>query len=176
MNVISMEGLAMIISLAELLEREKIKREDTIYANSNEEFLEYQVVAGDFYTWEKDTESIWFKNCVQLADFAYMEKMIPKLSCLNCPDRDKLPYFVSDLEDLKEAVSKGRQIGIEGGPCLFGAYEVMTEVVLEQGESVWFDYSTGNRVDAVKDYISMPALPYYRWGITDVLEMNSQEV
>ena len=89
----------------------------------------FQLVAGDFYSWEENTGAIWFKNCMQIADFTYMEKMISKLSCLNYSDRDYLSYLISDLEHLKEAVEEGRQIGIEGGPCLFGAYEVLRLLV-----------------------------------------------
>ncbi|MEG2001447.1 MAG: hypothetical protein RR053_08665, partial [Evtepia sp.] len=32
-----------------------------------------------------------------------------------------------------------------------------------------------SKLDSIADYISMPAMPYYLWGITNIIEINSTD-
>lgn len=89
--------------------------------------------------------ALQYKNTVFLSTGAEIMKSIPCLSKISEKDTRKLPFFVSHLEELQDALGKGEEIGIVGGPCLFGMDEVLVHITLENGACAAFDCCCGRR-------------------------------
>ena len=136
----------MVTSIRELYKRDNYRIEDTIYGNSPKEMLDFQIVCGDFYKWddgEKGKKQLVYKDSPVVTDFTFLEKTIPEFGDVSYSIRDEMPYFISDLDKIADAMARGERIGVEGGPCLFGTDEVTVEIKENNGATTYFDYNTG---------------------------------
>lgn len=136
----------MITSLRNILENNHTLIGETSYCPEQEELFDYPIVSGDFYEITGNNpgeKEVRFKNTVDISDFGGIAGKVPELSQVEFPDRDQTPYFTANLDKLEEALEQKRPVAVEGGPCLFGAHEVEVEIILQDGESCFFDYCTG---------------------------------
>lgn len=96
------------------------------------------------YVWQK-RKVLRYKSTVCLSEIGDIKKRLPVLEDLELPSVEQVPLFVSNLERLSEALADKEEIGIVGGPCLFGLDEVFIHLVMQDGQRVSFDCSCGRR-------------------------------
>ena len=96
------------------------------------------------FSW-KEKKVLCYKNTVFLSWLADLEKRLKVLEGLGLPKVYGYPLFISNLRSLEEAMGYGEQIGIVGGPCLFGIDEVIFSLELDDGSVVRFDSCCGRR-------------------------------
>ncbi len=96
------------------------------------------------FSW-KDKKVLNYKNTVFISWLEDLSKRLDSLSGLNLPAAYKYPLFISNIRCLEEAIGYGEQLGIVGGPCLFGIDEVIFSVTLDDGSTVRFDSCCGRR-------------------------------
>ncbi|MBQ8934585.1 MAG: hypothetical protein IJ061_09935 [Lachnospiraceae bacterium] len=168
----------MSVTVRELLERFGCMREDSIYAGSTPEMLDFKLFSKDFY--ELDTSGrkavLRFKNSVDILDFDQLKNCLPELRGIRHEGRDKFPYFVENLGMIAAALDQDRkQVAVEGGPCLFSMNEVVAEVTDRNGRTAYFDYSEGepcgNTVQEIKDE---NFAVYVRKNIADIRSIHFQ--
>ena len=168
----------MSVTVRELLERFGCMREDSIYAGSTPEMLDFKLFSKDFY--ELDTSGrkavLRFKNSVDMLDFDQLKNCLPELRGIRHEGRDKFPYFVENLGMIAAALDQDRkQVAVEGGPCLFSMNEVVAEVTDRNGRTAYFDYSEGepcgNTVQEIKDE---NFAVYVRKNIADIRSIHFQ--
>lgn len=114
---------------------------ETDYGRSPPDMLDFRLISGDYYQWNGG--KLRFKECVDVMDFQQAEEAFPPLAGMSYKSREKFPYFTDNLEGLMEARKRGETVAVEGGPCLFGEYEVTVSVRLKDGETRMFDYANG---------------------------------
>lgn len=134
------------ISVNDILNKNNIKLEETVYTESTAKMLDFRIVSKDFYEPVKrdnDRYTVYYKNAVEISNFKNIEELIPALSGINYSGKYNLPYFISGLEGFSEKVNSGERVAIEGGPCLFGTDEVIVSVERKGGRTDYFDYNTG---------------------------------
>ena len=131
----------MVYSIKEMIGRKGRTVEETDYAESNAGMLDFHLLSGDFYKWEG--KKLRFKECVNVMDFAQTVEAFPPFASIAYKSREKLPYFAGDIEMMSEAWRRGETIAVEGGPCLFGEYDVSVTVELKNGQTQLFDYANG---------------------------------
>lgn len=139
-------NIATIASVLDIFEARKIDINDTIYAQSSADMLDFKIVSKDFYEARKNKDEkyeLHYKNTVEIMDFPMITDRFPQLLSLDYHGRDKLPYFVAGLEELSLAISQGEEVAVEGGPCLFGTHEVKVSVRCKKGAEYRFDFNTG---------------------------------
>ena len=115
--------------------------EETDYARSNENMLNFRLFSGDFYEWNGG--KLRFKRCADVMDFEQAAKAFPPFANIGYKSREKFPYFVGGLDMLTGAMERRESVAVEGGPCLFGEYEVTVSVRLKDGQTRLFDYANG---------------------------------
>ncbi|MBO4338226.1 MAG: hypothetical protein J5842_09160 [Lachnospiraceae bacterium] len=93
----------------------------------------------------KEKKVLCYKNTVFLSWLDDFVKRLDVLHDLTLPDAYNYPMFISNIRCLEEAMGYGEQIGIVGGPCLFGIDEVIFSVKLDDGTVVRFDSCCGRR-------------------------------
>ena len=93
----------------------------------------------------KDKKVLCYKNTVFISWLADLKERLEQLEDLSLPGADKYPLFISNIRSLEEAIGYGEQIGIVGGPCLFGIDEVIFSLTLDDGMTVRFDSCCGRR-------------------------------
>ena len=103
--------------------------------------LNFRLISGEHYTWKGD--KLRFKESADVMDFEQTVKEFPALAAVKYKSRKKFPYFTDNLSLLVEAISNGETVAVEGGPCLFGAYEVSVFVYTDDGKVHEFDYANG---------------------------------
>lgn len=86
---------------------------------------------------------IRFKNCVYAASFTSICRFIPEMKNVTFRDVYKIPWFIANLEAIREAIDHRRPVGISGGPCLFGVNEVIVTVTFKDGQKLSYDFSSG---------------------------------
>lgn len=96
------------------------------------------------YVWQR-RKVLRYKNTVCLSDLENVMKRLPLLEKITISSVEHVPLFVSNLERLVDAVSDKEDIGIVGGPCLFGLDEVFIHIIMQDGQKVSFDCSCGRR-------------------------------
>ncbi len=131
----------MEYTIREMISRKGRKPEETDYACSNPNMLDFRLISGDFYEWNGG--KLRFKECADVMDFEQTAKAFPPFGNVKYASREKMPYFTCDLDILAAARERGEEIAVEGGPCLFGEYEVSVSVRLKNGETRLFDYANG---------------------------------
>jgi hypothetical protein len=103
--------------------------------------LDFRLFSGDHYSWQGD--KLRFKESVVVMDFEQTVKEFPAMEAVKYKSRKKFPYFTDNLTLLVGALNNGETVAVEGGPCLFGAYEVSVLVYTDDGEVREFDYANG---------------------------------
>ncbi len=88
-----------------------------------------------------------YKDSFYCSSFAEIASILPQIEKVNTPKLKEMPLFVRGIRDLSISLKKGEALGIVGGPCLFGAYEVIIDIFLRNAEQVQFDFSTGRIYD-----------------------------
>jgi len=84
-----------------------------------------------------------YKNSFYCSNFAEIAAILPQIEGVDALKLREMPLFVHGIRDLSVALKKAVPLGIVGGPCLFGAYEVIIDIHHAEGEVVQFDFSTG---------------------------------
>ena len=115
----------------------------------------------------------YLKAGVAHMDKEFAEEIINKFRKIAYSITDMYIKVISELE--KEYPMVEYEIFHERNVELCQLFYEKREEFIERNRVLKDISRSKHRVEAVKDYISMPALPYYRWGITDILEMNSQD-
>lgn len=93
----------------------------------------------------REIRTMMYKNTVYFSWFYDLQKMFPQLAKIKTGDIREIPLFVSHLEQLRKALAQKEQIGLVGGPCLFGVDEVFLEMTTDDGERAVFDCSCDRR-------------------------------
>lgn len=88
-----------------------------------------------------------YKNTVSMGSFSDLQRQIKAFDKLQLPWILKQPLFFGNLQALKEAAEKKIPIGIVGGPCLFGTYEVEIQIYHKDGSVFHYDFSSGHNYD-----------------------------
>ncbi|MGM9579995.1 MAG: hypothetical protein ACI3U2_02010 [Anaerovibrio sp.] len=136
----------MITSIKDICAVRGVSVQDTVYENSSQEVLDFKVLSGDFYDFADTGDGkkiLRYKNCLDILDFAMIKEQLPLIANIQYSKRESFPYFSAGLAEIKQKITMGEQVAVEGGPCLFGTNEVMIEVVRKDGRKDYFDYNTG---------------------------------
>ena len=150
----------MEYTIQEMTARKGRSLEETDYFHSPPDMLNFRLISGDFYKWNGG--KLRFKECVDVMDFEQAAAVFPPLEAVQYRSREKFPYFAGGLDTLAAAVESGESVAVEGGPCLFGEYEVTVSVRLKSGETRLFDYANGKgylegtdfeETDGLADYL-----------------------
>lgn len=157
----------MKYTIREMIARKGRKLEETDYARSNLDMLDFHLFSGDFYEWNGG--KLRFKECADVMDFEQVAEAFPPFGEIRYKSREKFPYFTNNLDVLLSARERGEPIAVEGGPCLFGEYEVTVSVRLNDGETRLFDYANG------KAYLDGTGFEETE-GLTDYLRLNGERV
>lgn len=88
-----------------------------------------------------------YKDTFYCSSFAEIAAILPRIEGVNTPKLRDMPLFVRGISDLAAAVKNAAPLGIVGGPCLFGAYEVIIDIHHADGAVVQFDFSTGRNYE-----------------------------
>lgn len=112
----------MEYTIREIIERTGRSLEQTDYVSSNPKMLDFRLISGEHYGWNGN--KLRFKESVTVMDFEQAVKEFPALAAVKYKSREKFPYFTDNLDLLVEAMNNGETVAVEGGPCLFGTYEV----------------------------------------------------
>ena len=88
-----------------------------------------------------------YKNTACVGSFSDLEHQIPKLSRIRLPWIRRTPLLLAGIRNIRRAVDQNCSIGIVGGPCLFGTYEVEILVRHRDGSLFTFDFSSGRNYD-----------------------------
>lgn len=90
-----------------------------------------------------------YKNTVCLGSFEDLERRIPSLSRVGVKWIRRVPLLLKNIAAIQNAVSKIVPIGLVGGPCLFGLYEMEIVVRHKDGSQFSYDFSSGHHYDQV---------------------------
>ena len=134
------------LSIFDILNKNNIRLEDTVYKDTPQKVLDFRIVSKDHYEPFADRNGIYsirYKNTADITDFYNITKILPEFSGINYSDKYDLPYFTSGLENLVRSRQNGEKTAVEGGPCLFGTDEVLVIVNRNNGQTDYFDYNTG---------------------------------
>ncbi|NLB77488.1 MAG: hypothetical protein GX796_01195 [Clostridiaceae bacterium] len=88
-----------------------------------------------------------YKDSFFCSTFTEIAAILPQVEDVNNLQLRKMPLFVRGLRDLSVALEGAAPLGIVGGPCLFGAHEVVLDIYHADGSRVQFDFSTGRNFD-----------------------------
>lgn len=134
----------MIFELNDVCEKFELEKA-RCFPDSMESFFRYKIVGGDFWSHnaEETGDYLYFKNSVKVMNFPMIVRTLPSLADIKWKDLESIPYFTFGLESIQEAVEEERKIGIEGGPCLFGGWEVFMEITMKDGSVKVYDFNTG---------------------------------
>ena len=157
----------MEYTIRDMIARKGRRLEDTDYAASNQSMLDFRLFSGDFYEWNGG--KLRFKDSAEVMDFDQAAKAFPPFGEIRYASRELFPYFTDNLDALMEARTQGESIAVEGGPCLFGEYEVTVSVELDSGESHLFDYANG------KAYLGETGFEE-TMGLEEFLRLNGDRV
>ena len=131
----------MEYTIREMIARKGRTLAETDYARSNPDMLDFRLFSGDFYEWNGG--KLRFKQCADVMDFEQTAAAFPPFGNVTCKSRDKFPYFTGGLDTLLEAMERGETVTVEGGPCLFGEYEVSVTLHMKGGHTRLFAYAGG---------------------------------
>ncbi len=173
-------GAAAVIG-PEGLRQLKAQKKEVMKARQEWEQRAEQLVREETgYDW-RSLYGLKYKNTVAVSTMQNLKGIFPKLDAIPFPEIDRMPWFVSNIKGLLEAEERGGEIGMVGGPCLFGVDEVLIHLDMADGKRVSFDCSCGRRClseagpeqqtleDFVLEYggsIREVVLDNRKWGIT----------
>ncbi len=86
--------------------------------------------------------SVCYKDSMYAADFYEFQTCHKAWTGEDYDLLASRPWFVSSLERVRELLKSGREVGIEGGSCLFGTDEIHFILTLKNGEVHKFDFNT----------------------------------
>lgn len=95
----------------------------------------------------RDSRVLSYKRTVSLGSFADLERQSEAFCQVKLPWLRTTPLLLGNIPAVMEAVREGTPVGIVGGPCLFGTYEVEVLVRRRNGREASFDFSSGRRYD-----------------------------
>ena len=125
------------------LKREKKELSKRLRELSEE--IDLEVVQAFGYDWKKKA-CFQYKNTVYISFFEDLKQLLPPIRDVQrIAGLQDVPLFVSNLGSLVKALEEEKEIGIVGGPCLFGIDEVLVHITRADGERVSFDCSCGRR-------------------------------
>lgn len=114
-----------------------------------------------------------YKNTAVLGEFSDLTAKIPKLSSVPLSWIRECPLLLSGIGDIQKAVDQKLSIGIVGGPCLFGTYEVEILISHQDGRNFSFDFSSGRRYDRKKGQVDFADhVEQYRKQIVNIEFIN----
>ncbi|MBQ8687619.1 MAG: hypothetical protein IJ512_03590 [Ruminococcus sp.] len=93
--------------------------------------------------------TLCFKGVLYASAVSELERILVQLQ--NVPKESPLrscPVFTDSLESWKRSAEEGRRFAVEGGPCLFGAYECTVHLHMADGMIHSFDFVTEQLVTA----------------------------
>lgn len=90
-----------------------------------------------------------YKNTVCLGSFEDLELQIPSLREVRLKWIRQIPLLLKNIDSIRRAVEQNIPIGLVGGPCLFGLYEVEIVVQHKDGRRFSYDFSSGRHYDRV---------------------------
>ena len=114
-----------------------------------------------------DRKMLVYKNTVCLGSFEDLERQIPSLGKVKLKWIRKMPLLLRNIDAIRSAVTRNIPIGVVGGPCLFGLYEVEIVVRHKDGRCFSYDFSSGHRYDRVGQR---------NFEFADHVEQNSQKI
>ncbi|MEF9938899.1 MAG: hypothetical protein RR768_02120 [Clostridium sp.] len=88
---------------------------------------------------------ISFKQCVIGTSMRELAKKIPLLRKIKGNKLWEMPIFTDHISELCRALKEKRKLGVIGGPCLFGKWEMGIIIAEKDGESLEFDFSSGRK-------------------------------
>ncbi len=100
-------------------------------------------------------ENIWsvcYKNSMYAAGFYEFQSCHDAWRGEEYAPLAERPWFVSSLERVRELLSSGRKVGIEGGSCLFGTDEMHFILTLENGDVHRFDFNTLQEIEPGREF------------------------
>lgn len=95
----------------------------------------------------RDRKLLVYKNTVCLGSFEDVERQVPSLSKVRLEWIRRMPLLLKNIGAIKNAVTKSIPIGLVGGPCLFGLYEVEIVVQHKDGRRFSYDFSSGHHYE-----------------------------
>ena len=95
----------------------------------------------------RDRKLLVYKNTVCLGSFEDVERQVPVLRKVGVKWIRRMPLLLRNIDAIQNAIAKNIPIGLVGGPCLFGLYEVEIIVQHKDGRSFSFDFSSGHHYD-----------------------------
>lgn len=131
---------------------------ETDYFHTPREALNFRLLSGDHFKWEGG--KLRFKNCVTVMDYEQIVEAFPPFGNVRYKSRDIFPYFAGDIDILYRAWKDGKKIAVEGGPCLFGQYELVMTVHMKDGQSHMFDYANGKAYLKGDDGMAMGGMAF----------------
>ena len=91
-----------------------------------------------------------YRKRASLTTFEHIMRALPALRAVGSQPMRTAPWLATNLAQLRNAVHSGANIGIVGGPCLFGMHEVLLELEMDYGPEC-FDCSCGRRHTQVNE-------------------------
>lgn len=98
----------------------------------------------------RDRKLFVYKNTVCLGSFEDLVYQVPALKNVELEWIRRMPLLLRSVDAIQNAVKAKLPIGVEGGPCLFGPYEVEIVVRHRDGRCFSYDFSSGRRYDRVE--------------------------
>ncbi len=119
-------------------ERRRLREEIDLHMKAS-----YETAVKSFGENRGELSFFEYKNRVMATSFENIMSMVPVLKKTNLKELKDFPWLTTSLNKLRSAVHSGEELGIVGGPCLFGIDEVLLRVETLDGGQELFDCSCG---------------------------------
>ena len=90
-----------------------------------------------------------YKNTVSLGSFQDVERQVAAFGKVKLAWLRKQPLLLRNISAIRRALDEHASIGLIGGPCLFGVYEVEILVNHFDGSCFCYDFSSGHHYEGV---------------------------
>lgn len=108
-----------------------------------------------------------YKNTASFGSFQDVERQVAAFEKVKITWIRKQPLLLRNISAIRKAADEQAPIGLVGGPCLFGVYEVEILVNHFDGSCFCYDFSSGHHYDRV----GSNHIPF-----ADHVENHSQEI
>lgn len=95
----------------------------------------------------RDRKVLVYKNTVWLGSFEDLRRRIPAFEKIRLNWFKKMPLLLGNIESIYNAAAGNIPIGVVGGPCLFGLYEMEIIVQHKDGKCFSYDFCSGHYYD-----------------------------